>query len=222
MTWGAAGHTPEYSSLDNHVPFPAHMQPILCTRHPHPGPTPRLSTRHAMSPASKPTAVAQFLQGGVPKHVYPLQQLPEAQVHQADNSHVPPPTIQARCPQALGNNQPYLQQNHSGDCPHCSRLWLAHSECIFEASIATQDCNENGQHRLRTSFQELKVHVQEHWIASGTSCCLCQDHFSDHLLALQLLSKVNLEDPRHWQIRMDLRQGVSVFRKHVRERHICL
>ena len=70
------------------------------------------------------------------------------------------------------------------------------------------------------SFQELRKHIAEHWAVSGGSCCLCQDHFSDHLLALQLLSKVNSDDPMDWQVRMELKQGVSAIRKHVREKHV--
>ena len=170
-----------------------------------------------MSPTSTPTAVAQLLQEGIaPKNLYPLQLFPEARVHQTDNSHLPPPIIQAGWPQVPGDNPPHPQQDRSGkdeSCPHCSEIWLKHCECIFETSI---DLKINGQHQLKSSFQELKKHIQEHWAASGTSCYICQDHFSNHLLALQLLPEVNLG---HGEFRVELRQGVVAFREHVREKH---
>ena len=175
---------------------------------------------HAVSPTSVPTAQAQILR----EDVAPEELVPGTQAHRIDNLSFSPPTAQSRCLQVLGDNPFHPQQNHFGEdeCPYCSQIWLTHCECIFETSIGTQNCREvyNCQHQLHTSFQELKKHIQEHWVASGTSCCLCQNHFSHHLLDLQLLSKVNSEDPRHWQIRMDLRQGVFALRKHVRDRHM--
>ena len=98
-----------------------------------------------MSPTPEATGVAQLLQGGaVPGNVNnPLQLLPESQVHRIDNSPLPLPTVQAMCSQVLGDNPPHLQLDRSGGCPHCSRLWLTHSECIFEAGIIIQDGKEN-------------------------------------------------------------------------------
>jgi len=190
---------------------------MLCTgQDHHPNPTSTLGILHMMPPTSNPTAEAQLLREEVvPENVYPLQLLPESQVHRIDNSPFPAPIVQ---PQALGDKSPHLQQNRFGDCPHCSQIWLTHCKCIFKTSFVS-DSKENGQRQLNMSFQELEKHIQEHWVASGTSCCLCQDHFSNHLLVLQLLSKVNLEDPRHFQIGMDLRQGVIELREHVREKH---
>ncbi|KAF8427025.1 hypothetical protein EV426DRAFT_707266 [Tirmania nivea] len=223
LQYDTTGHIPEHLSFSNSAHFPAHVQPIICTRQgPHLDSISAPVIPHTISLTSKPTTEAQQLQEDVsPKDVYPLQLLAKAQVHQIHNSPFPPPTVQAQCPRVLDDNPLHLQQNSFGDesCPHCSQLWFTHCECIFATSLVTRDCKEKGPHQLHASFQELKNHIQEHWIESGASCCLCQNLFSDHLLDLQLLPKVNSEDPRHWQIRMDLRQGVFAFRKHVREKH---
>ncbi|RPB19964.1 hypothetical protein L211DRAFT_895538 [Terfezia boudieri ATCC MYA-4762] len=217
------GYTLEHPSISNHAPSPRIVLPTPGAKQ---GPhlnsiSPASGILHEMSLNSKKaTAEAQMLQEDVsPKNVC-LVQLPETQAYQLSNSLFPSPTVQTRYSWVVDDYP--LQQNRSREdesCPHCSELWFTHCECIFSMRSITQDCKENGQHQLHTSFQELKKHIQEHWVASGASCCLCQNHFSDHLLDLQLLSKVNAEDPRQWQIGLELREGVFAFRKHIREKH---
>ena len=178
----ATGHTLERPSLGNRAPFP---QPkIGISQGSHLGSTPPTpGIPHTVSPTSpKPTAEAQLLQEDAsPKNVSPMQLFPESQAYQVDNSRSPRPTVQARHPQALANNLHHVQQDRFGEdesCPQCSQFWFIHCECIF---ATTQDCEGNGQHPLHTSFQNLKRHIQEHWAASGTPCCLCQNHFSKQI-----------------------------------------
>ena len=119
-------------------------------------------------------------------------------------------------------NPPHCQQDslgQHGPCPYCPQYWLTHSECIFMTSPGTQDCKENEQ--LHNSFQQLKSHIQGHWLAgSGTPCSVCQSYFFHHLWTLQRLSNVNLQDLRNGKIRMELEQEVMALRKHVQENHM--
>ncbi|KAF8427028.1 hypothetical protein EV426DRAFT_591265 [Tirmania nivea] len=162
---------------------------------------------------SEPTAVAG---DATPETASASQILPENLVQNS----VSLPTIQTPWPQVLDSNQFRLQQNSLEQykpCSDCPQLWLSHCECIFASCNVSHDFKENDL--LHRSFQDLKRHIQEHWIGSGISCSVCQNHFFYHLLNLQLLSKANAEDLRHSQIRMDFRQDVITFRNHVRENH---
>lgn len=162
----------------------------------------------------KPTAQAMLLpEGAISKSAFP-QPLPSERV----GALVSPSTISPTYSQVLGSNSLHLQRDILGQhepCPHCSQLWLAHSECIFVTGNGTQERKE-----LHSSFQELKSHIQGHWLLSSTPCSVCQDYFFYHLLTLQLLQNVNLQDLRSGQIKMALRQEVMELRKHVRENHM--
>ena len=169
----------------------------------------------SISHVLEPTAQTLLLEDITPKTAFSTQLPPESL-----EASVSPPTIPPVWSQPLSNSL-HLQQNSLGQhglCHYCPQFWLSHSECIFMMSIGTQDCKENEQ--LHSSFQELKSHIQGHWLGSGIPCSVCQNYFFHHLWTLQRLSNVNLQDLRNGQIKMELEQEVMALRNHVRENHM--
>ena len=100
-------------------------------------------------------------------------------------------------------------------CDSCSGIWCDHLECIWSASINRED--DQRQAQLRSSYDNLRLHIKEHILNSCATCSLCEDLFFHHILQLQLLFEVHLTEVG--QVRLAVGNSLMSLRKHVEEVH---
>jgi len=102
--------------------------------------------------------------------------------------------------------------NEARGCDRCAEVWCAHSECIFRASINKGD--DHMQTQLLSSYDNLRLHIHEHFLYSRATCALCENLFYHHIMQLFLLFEVTSAE-----VRLSVGNNLMKLRKHVEEVH---